>query len=233
MRTTPVLVTLTAFYAAMNVCWFGDVIAAEPAKPQEEKTFFNGKDLTGWTGTEPWWSVKDGAIVGHADNVPHNEFIWSNVEVKDFHLVLDVKLEPNEGNGGIQFRSQKQPPHEAKGYQADMGKGWWGKLYHESGRGILDTHDRGEKALKPGEWNRYEILAVGHRIWTAINGKLAVSYYDPHGELSGYIAFQMHSGGPLKAGYKPVKLVHNPKVELAGMNEVQLNAELEPKYDGK
>src|SRR5713226_9492485 len=61
------------------------LMLARPTFAEEEKQFFNGKDLTGWTGTEPWWSVKDGAIVGHADNVPHNEFIWFNVEVKDFY----------------------------------------------------------------------------------------------------------------------------------------------------
>ena len=43
----------------------------------------------------------------------------------------------------------------------------------------------------------------------------------------------MHAGGPLTVSYKPIKLVHNPKIELIGMNESQLNAELEPKYDGK
>ena len=44
-------------------------------------------------------------------------------------------------------------------------------------------------------WNRYEILAVGHKIWTAINGKLCVALEDPNGELSGKISFQVH-GGP-------------------------------------
>ena len=53
------------------------VEAAEPkksGKPQPDATFFNGKDLTGWSASEmKYWSVKDGAIVGHsAFNVPKN-----------------------------------------------------------------------------------------------------------------------------------------------------------------
>ncbi len=48
--------------------------------------------------------------------------------------------------------------------------------------------------MKRGEWNQYEILAVGRRIWTAINGKLCVAYEDSDGELSGRIAFQIHGG---------------------------------------
>lgn len=191
-------------------------------------SFFNGKDLTGWTSTIPeYWSVEDGVIVGRSDKpIPRNEFIWSGVEVKDFYLALDVKLEPNECNAGIQFRSQKHPPFEALGYQADVGKGVWGRLYHESGRKKLFWLDRGEQAVKPGEWNRYEILAVGDRIWTAINGTLAVAVRDPQGEKAGYIALQMHSGPPMTVRYKLLKLVHDPAVKLAGMDEKQLDAAL-------
>ena len=200
----------------------------DAAKPRVDESFFNGKDLTGWTGPSPhYWSIEDGAIVGRSDKpIPRNEFIWSPVEVRDFYLSVDVKLDPNEANAGVQFRSQKKPPNEALGYQADMGKGVWGRLYHESGRQKLDWRERGESAVKPGEWNRYEILAVGHRVWTAINGKLAVSVNDPDGELGGFIAFQIHAGEPLTARYRIDRLVHNPKVELAGMDEQQLNAEL-------
>jgi hypothetical protein len=48
----------------------------------------------------------------------------------------------------------------------------------------------GRKGCEKGQWNRYEILAIGHKIWTAINGTLSVAVEDPAGELSGYIAFQ-------------------------------------------
>ena len=201
---------------------------AAPNGSAVDQTFFNGKDLAGWTSTVlEYWSVKDGAIVGQTDEpVPRNEFIWSPVEVKDFYLALDVKLAPNECNAGIQFRSQKHPPFEALGYQADMGKGVWGRLYHESGRKKLFWLDRGENAVKVGEWNRYEILTVGDRIWTAINGQLAVAVRDPQGEKSGYIALQMHAGPAMTVHYKINKLVHNPKVEIAGMDEKQLDAAL-------
>ena len=92
------------------------LVSADP--PSE---FFNGKDLTGWSGNDGFWSVKDGAIVGHSDHpVAKNEFIWSEVEVRDFHLVVDVRLTPNNRNAGIQFRSKKTNEHgQAHGYQAD------------------------------------------------------------------------------------------------------------------
>ncbi len=201
-------------------------------KPRPDAAFFTGKDLKGWSTTQPkYWSVEDGAIVGHsAVNVPKNEFIWSDVEVKDFYLTVDVKLTPDARNAGIQFRSKPVDVHgQALGYQADVGAGVWGKLYHEHGRGKLDWNDKGAAAVKRGEWNQYEILAVGRRIWTAINGKLCVAYEDSDGELSGRIAFQIHGGQPQTVSYRKPMLTHDPPLKLAGLDEKQLLAALPQK----
>lgn len=186
--------------------------------------FFNGKDLSGWSGTKNYWAVKDGAIVGSSsEKIPRNEFIWSSAPVADFYLVLDVKLTPPSANAGIQFRSKKVDEHgQAQGYQADVGQGWWGKLYHEHGRKLLDNNERGKDAVKPGEWNRYEILAVGPAIWTAINGTLCTTLLDIKGEASGHVALQIHSGPPMTACYRIHKLVHNPKMEIAGKGTQEL-----------
>jgi len=201
-------------------------------KPQPDATFFNGKDLTGWSASEmKYWSVKDGAIVGHsAVKVPGNKFIWSDGEVEDFYLVVEVKLIPDNRNAGIQFRSKKaNASGQAIGYQADVGGGVWGKLYHEHGRGKLDWNNNAVGAVKPGEWNRYEILAVGHKIWTAINGKLCVALEDPKGELSGKISFQVHGGPAQTVLYRKPTLIHNPKIALEKQTEKQLLAALPKK----
>lgn len=71
-------------------------------------------------------------------------------------------------------------------------------------------------------------LPVGPAIWTAINGKLGAAYLDlsKDGERSGLIALQIHAGAPQTVRYRIEKLVHNPKVELAGLAAEQLIAEL-------
>jgi HEAT repeat protein len=191
---------------------------------REDTAFFNGTDLTGWSGPEGFWSVVDGAIVGTSDTqIPRNTFVWADGEQGDFYLVLDVKLEPNTANAGIQIRSKKVDDYgQAEGYQADMGAEVWGRLYHEHGRGKLFWDGRAEAAVKPGDWNRYEILAVGPAIWTAINGQLGVSFLDPAPERTGQIAFQIHGGPPQTASYRIVKLVHNPKVEMEGLDTATL-----------
>lgn len=211
------------------------LVAAHPVCAESKAVFFNGKDLTNWKGNDGYWSVNDGAIVGHSDkHVPKNEFIWSDVEVTDFYLSVDIKLTPDNRNAGIQFRSKPINAHgQAHGYQADVGAGVWGKLYHEHGRGKLDWNNHAAGVVKRGEWNKYEILAVGHRIWTAINGKLCVAIEDPKGELSGKIAFQIHSGAPQTVHYRNPRLTHNPKIALAGLSEKELVAKLPKKESPK
>ena len=120
-----------------------------------------------------------------------------------------VKLVPNEGNSGIQFRSEPLPRGEVKGYQADVGVGWWGKLYEEHGRELL-WKESGEAHVKKGEWNRYEIIAVGSRIRTYINCQLCVDLDDPPGAKRGIVAFQLHSGGAFEVRYRDLKLELDP-----------------------
>jgi hypothetical protein len=168
--------------------------------------------------------------VGHSNvSIAKNQFLWSDVKVKDFYLSVDILLQPNGRNAGIQFRSKKiDESGQAMGYQADVGQGVWGKLYHEHGRKQLDWTNKGEKAVKEGQWNHYEILAIGHKIWTAVNGTLSVAVDDPEGELSGYIAFQIHSGDAQTVMYRINKLVHNPPMKLAGLKSAELEKQLKP-----
>ncbi|MBP8127952.1 MAG: DUF1080 domain-containing protein [Candidatus Hydrogenedentes bacterium] len=198
------------------------------AAPREDASIVATEGLPGWTGHKDFWRFEDGALTGHSDaQIPRSEFIWFNGEVRDFYLAFDVRLEPNTANSGVQFRSQKIDEHgQALGYQADIGQDVWGRLYHEHGRGKLFWLDRAEKAVKPGEWNRYEILAVGPAIWTAINGTLGVACVDPSGERAGNIAVQLHAGPPQTVSYRFATLIHDPEIALAGLNAEQLVSEL-------
>jgi putative heme-binding domain-containing protein len=176
------------------------------ATKENAQTFFNGKDLTGWTGNSELWTVKDGVIIGETKTgSKKNEFLFNDLLVEDFDLTLKIRVTPNSENSGIQFRSERLSDGHAKGYQADAGKGWWGKLYHEHGRALL-WNKPGDQHVKPEEWNEYRIRSVGHKIQTWINGNLCVDLDDPEGETRGLIAFQIHSGGPMKIEVKDLVL---------------------------
>lgn len=172
------------------------------------KNFFNGKDLAGWTGNPGLWSVEDGQIVGRTKGLKDNEFLKNDLVLGDFRLRCQVQLVGNRGNSGIQFRSEVLPDGLVKGYQADMGAGWWGKLYEEHGRALL-WEQSGESHVRPG-WNSYEVLAIGDKIETRINGKLCVDLDDPAGAKRGITALQLHSGGATEVRFKDFEIELNP-----------------------
>jgi hypothetical protein len=65
------------------------------------------------------------------------------------------------------------------------------------------------------DWNTYEIVAVGHKLLTAVNGVKCVDLDDKEGELEGLIAVQVHAGGPTEVRFKDFELeVDPPKAEL-------------------
>jgi hypothetical protein len=127
------------------------------------------------------------------------------MEAADFRLTLKVKLTPNKENSGVQFRSEALPDGEMKGPQADVGAGWWGKLYEESGRGLLWDRS-GEKHVRPDDWNTYVVEAVGLRVRTWINGQLCVDLEDAKLSRRGIFGLQIHSGGPMEVRFKDIRL---------------------------
>lgn len=169
------------------------------------KDFFNGKDLSGWVGNPKLWTVERGEIVGRSTGLKRNEFLRSKMLAGDFRLSLKVKLTPNRENSGIQFRSEEIGNGEVKGPQADIGAGWWGKLYEEHGRGLL-WKESGEKQVKVDDWNEYVIEAKGSRVRTWINGQRCVDLDDPKLSHRGIFAFQLHSGGAMEVRFKDLKL---------------------------
>jgi hypothetical protein len=194
--------------------------AIRKATGADAKNFFNGKDLSGWWGDMTLFHVENGEIVGKTDKgIKRNEFLKSAISAGDFRLVCKIKLVPNEANSGIQFHSQPFEGSEMAGPQADAGKGWWGKLYGENLKwhgktGVIISDKSGEPFLKPNDWNTYEVLAVGSKIRTAINGHITTDIDDAEIPQSGLFGLQVHAGGPTEVRFKDFELELNPKFEM-------------------
>lgn len=141
----------------------GDVA---PPKSGKRTKLFDGKTFNGWEGhTNNTWRIEKGAFVGGTltATVPHNDFLCTTAEFKNFDLRLKVKLQGTGFvNGGIQLRSQraKEPAFEMVGYQADMGEGYWASLYDESRRRKTLAHTHAlvlKHIVKSNDWNDYVI----------------------------------------------------------------------------
>ena len=187
--------------------------------PKERKEgyilLFNGKDLTGWEGDPAYWSVKDGAIVGstHPRPLKTSSFLVGKQEFSDFILKVDLKL--LSSNSGVQFRSTAQPEWQMTGYQADASdvgpKSAWGNLYEMNGRGrgIMKSTDEGwlkaREVVRTGDWNQYEILAVGKHIQLKLNGIVTIDMEDDK-SARGLFGVQLHPGPGMEVQLRNIKL---------------------------
>ena len=202
-------------------------VACAPCSYSQSKAkqipLFDGKNFKGWQGdTINTWRIVDGTLVGGSltKTVPHNEFISTTRSFSDYVLKLKFKLKGTEGfiNGGVQFHSQRisKPAYEMTGYQADIGKGYWGSLYDESRRDkLLATADsvKIKRLLRANDWNDYEIHTQGGRIRIFLNGEQTVDYTEVDSTIpqSGLIALQIHGGGKAEIQYKDIILQELPR----------------------
>ena len=180
------------------------------------RPLFNGKDLEGWEATKPeLWTVKDGMITGKQKRgeIKKNTFLATKEKYADFVLKASVRLVKDEGNSGIQFRTRILADGTARGYQADIAKGFWGLLLEEGSPSRLIIKRPAPLAVekvKPDEWNDYVITAVGHHVTLELNGVKSVELEDPKGHLTGVIALQLHVGPGMEVQFKDIKIKELP-----------------------
>lgn len=188
------------------------VLAAEPPVtdwaqsvklPASEKpvVLFNGKDLAGWKGNTPYWSVQDGAIVGKngADNAPKaSTYLMSDKIYRSFRLLFEGKLVTSEMHSGVAIWGapveKEGDPHSYTGHLVMFPSAWgfW-DLYRRNS--IYKDDGSAKKAGRQHDWNQIEILAQPPRIRVVVNGQLVADWTDPKPELCGEgpLGLQLHS----------------------------------------
>jgi Domain of Unknown Function (DUF1080) len=183
-----------------------DARADEPAK---FRPLFNGKDLSGWVTPEDksLFVVEDGEIVGRTmGDLKKNEFLVTDKPYGDF--VLKAKVKIRNGNSGIQFRSKRADDGVVSGPQADVADGYWGLLYEERGRGILERYpeEKANEIVKKEGWNDFVITAKGSHVTIDLNGTRVIDREDPKFDKDGIIALQVHVGPAMEVRYKDIEI---------------------------
>jgi hypothetical protein len=173
------------------------------------RPLFNGKNLDGWVTPDDkaLFTVEDGEIVGRTKgDLKKNEFLVTEKPYGDF--VLKAKVKYKNGNSGIQVRSKRAPDGAVSGPQADVADGYWGLLYEERGRGILERYPeaKANALVKKNDWNEFVITAKGDHLTIDINGTRVIDRTDPKFDKSGIIALQVHVGPPMEVRYKDIAI---------------------------
>ena len=184
---------------------------------------FDGESFAGWEGdTDKTWRIEDGTITvgSHDVPAPHNDFLATTKEFKNFELRLKFKVTGDQDvNAGVQFRTKRIPNHyEVSGFQADISPEYDGHLYDESRRRKFlaqpndATMKKAQAAVADDGWTTYRIRAQENRIQLWFNGVQTVDYTetDPKIEKSGIIALQIHAKMKALIAYKDIEILELP-----------------------
>ena len=209
-------ITTFAFVLALGVT---PLLADHHGLPKPDKdgwiTLFNGKDLSGWDGNPDVWRVKDGYISGQLARLQGgNTFLVYKHPFANFELEAEWVLVDGKGNSGIQIRSKQSANGANKwvvsGYQADIGNGWYGKLYEEKGRGVLAGKYKNKPSIKKENgWNKYKITANGSKLTQELNGVVTIEFDDKDPKKAakeGIIGLQYHSPGGFEVRFRNIRI---------------------------
>jgi len=182
-------------------------------------SLFDGSSLNGWktvnTKNTKFWSVIDSTITGGdgSTNIPTNTYLHTTESYEDFEFRCLFRLTGDHDTGlinsGIQYRSIIEGD-KIIGYQADLGKGYWGDIYDEHRRAKLVGGDLStlKHILEEDGWNSYIVRCTGNLHELYINGAKVSEYVekDPKIPSKGVIGIQVHSGGNAKIEFKHITI---------------------------
>lgn len=172
------------------------VFASCNQQPKWE-SFFNEKDLEGWTVRgNATWLVKDGVLMGEGGN----GHIYAAPELTDLEVKGKFRITStgSDANSGLYFRAnppEDNPDGFPRGYEAQICNsqkahtGWLWKPGTPTGKASANP-------TKDGEWFDYHIKVVGAHIEFRINEQLVMTFNDEEYK-KGFFAIQCHNPGML------------------------------------
>lgn len=146
---------------------------------------FNGKDLSGWTASDPKatppWTVENGTLVSPG----HGPELISDAKFEDFKLHVEFNCAKGS-NSGIYLRGryelQIEDDPEPEGPTMRTGG-----VY-----GFLSATP--EQPRRPGEWQTYDITLIGRVVTVVQNGQTIIDQQEIPGITGG--ALESHEGLP-------------------------------------
>ncbi len=193
------------FYRKVEIRPIGEIPAAYlgevplAADGEEGFTPLFGKDASdGWKHCGPGkFTLENGIATGH-DGMG----LWwhSRRQFTNFVLRGEFLQEHDIADSGVYFRfpDPGNDPWVAvnKGHEMEIGDPKPEKPTWRTGS-LYPFHAAVEVPVKPlGQWNSYEIVAIGHNYSVRLNGKLVNTWADPtKRSLSGYIGLQNYNDG--------------------------------------
>ncbi|MEM1295273.1 MAG: family 16 glycoside hydrolase, partial [Verrucomicrobiota bacterium] len=197
---------------ATKTCFVNLHRITDQASEKGFTSIFNGSDLNGWDSKPGAWEVRDGEIWCTGADKNKNWLIWREQQPADFVFRLEFRWD--NGNSGVQVRSDDLGEWQVFGYQAEVASQEKMGLWHHSlldrdhpkreARHLMATAGQvativpdGSKTVKQvmdpaevqahfreHEWNTMEIIARGPEVIHNVNGVMFATVIDQDEEMS-------------------------------------------------
>ena len=174
--------------ALLGACGGGD------GRPQPDAegwlTLFNGTALSNWSVVgDGNWRVEDGAMT--ADESTDLSFLVSDTSFADFELELEFWVD-TEANSGVFIRcGDPESIDDTSCYEVNIFDTRPDQTYRTGS--IVNLAAPSQFVYTGGQWNRYEITAVGNSLKVTLNGRDMVDVEDSR-LTAGAIGLQHGSG---------------------------------------
>ena len=174
----------------------------EQASGENWTTLFDGSSFEGWKQLgDANWRLDEGTFLADSGA----GFLVSESSYGDFHLKLEFWIDP-DANSGIFIRCSN--PNEVtpeNSYEVNIFDKRPDPTYRTGG--IVDFAPPLSTINSGGQWNTYEIIAEGPRLFITLNGTVTVDIEDStHAE--GPFALQYGTGvGPGAVRFRNVEIM--------------------------
>jgi hypothetical protein len=163
----------------------------------EPVELFNGKDLTGWTLTNPesvnGWKVESGILINDPVQEEGKAHInYGNLRTEDtfedFNLKVEVNV-PEKSNSGIYLKGL---------YEVQVVDSYGRPLDSHNMGGLYSRITPSVAAEKPaGQWQEFDITLYDHHLTVVLNGKKIIDNKPVMGVTGGALSADEDSPGPI------------------------------------
>jgi hypothetical protein len=198
----------------MRVVWlmcavaFGSaVIRADEPATSTLPSIFNGRDLSGWTTTEPaYWTVADGVLTGGNDEEKKGSMLYTDAAYGDVIFECEVRFK-GEIDSGIMLRKPEVQVQigVSRSLKRDMTCSFYVGGYPEEARAT-----RAGELLKEGDWNRIRVQAEGDTFTVWLNGQQVSRFTDARYAGPAPIGLQIHGGLVMKVEFRDIRAAQLP-----------------------
>ena len=179
-------------------------VSAEPIL----KPLFNGKDLSGWkapAGNDEacWYKAVDGVLKIQSGPKKKGSILWTEKSYRNFFVELEFRFGEGVVDSGVHVRNRDQIQIGISGsLKRDMTCSPYipGKGYPVEAKNI-------KKLLKPKDWNRMRIQAIGKEYTVWLQGEKVMTYKSDSAIAEGPIGIQLHGNRNMAIDFRKLGIL--------------------------